>query len=195
MPERKRRSSSTMKLQMNILDGRDSPYVNKELTDWLFAQRNEIEKRVMEMTIMEYKKAIKNQRPDWVKKFTERNISAADILKEPGKYFQHVLGKGQNKWYLERELIEIDSTTKFVVERILNKRRHCKQLAIIIPEENGKYRYRQEEWVSSGKWRVAKQFPFKAVDGFYTDGEFFKSTKPMGELFEKKMQEVHVLSR
>ena len=186
MTERKRLTRSTHNLQLNILEGGDTPYVNKESRDWLFSQRHKWLNRIMRMTIEQYNKKIDKRRPFWIIGFAARGISSFDEIGKSDAYFQHVSGEGRKKWYLEREVIEIDESRKFVVERKMDYRNHCKRLIVIIPEENGECRYRQEERNSIEPWHVTREFVFSPVEGFHTDRDFFYSTNSWCETIKKK---------
>ena len=186
MTERKRFTRSTQKLQLNILKGGDTPYVNKDSRDWLFSQRDKWFGRIMRMTISEYNKTINKNRPSWIVGFSERKISPAEILEKSDIYFQSVTGDGKKKWYLERELIETDGNRQFAVERKLDYRRSCKRLVMLIPEQDDEYRYRQEERKSIEPWRVTKEFVFKPTKGFRTDRDFFQSIKSWSETISKQ---------
>ena len=182
---RKTFSRSTFKKQVDILDGR-SIYANNEWTDWLRSKKSDVMDRLMQMTIMEYKKGYINRLPDWAKPFSQKGISTSDITKESDKYYRHVSGTGRDRRFMEREIVENDGSTILVVERIFNARGHCKQITVIIPEGNGIFKYRQEDWVSGGKWIVRIDHSFKSFEGFYTDSDFMKSTVSWFEMITNK---------
>lgn len=172
---------------MNILNNDGTIYINKnhEWTTWLRDNKGQVMARATKMTVAEYRKVFLNKRPDWVKTFAERKIPSSDLLKNVDKHFQHVLGEGENRFHLEREIVEIDNAPVFVVERLLSKRRHCKQLITLTPEEDGVFRYQQENWFPGGRWVVSEEFTFKEKEGFYTDRDFLRATISWDNFFNK----------
>jgi hypothetical protein len=185
MRERKKSlSRSTFKKQIDILEGRYTN-ANNEWADWLLSKKGDVVDRLMKMTIMEYMKKYINRLPDWAKTFSAKGVTETDILTKPDKYFLHIIRDGLNKRTLEREIIETDGKINMIVERIRNARGHCKQTTVIIPEGDKTFKYRQENWISAGKWRVEVDHSFKNIDGFYTDSDFMKSTRPWIELINK----------
>jgi hypothetical protein len=172
MSERRSRSRSTRNLQLKILDGGDTPHVNKEWGDWF---KHRIGSYKNSLTITEHKKNFFNARPDWAKTFSERHI---DENLGTRQTFSFNFKKSTRKWRLEREIVENNDGSEFVVERINDAAGNCRQVTILFPMGERVFKFRKEKWVSRGKWKIAQEFVFEKNSGFYTDSDFFKSTKP-----------------
>ncbi|RLC32649.1 hypothetical protein DRH13_01460, partial [Candidatus Woesebacteria bacterium] len=153
-------------------------FKNDEWSNWL---RSKIIKN--SLTITEHKKRFLNARPEWAKTFSERHISITN------SFFSHILDRSATRSFqlyrLEREIVEGDMNSEMAVERICDMGGYCKQTTVIYPEQDGIFTFRQENWISKGKWIVTKEFSFQKPSGFYTDSEFIRSILPWGETLEK----------
>lgn len=176
-----RKGHSTFKRQLDMLDGKNI-FANTEWTDWLRDRRSKI--YGTSLTIMEHKKLFLNKRPDWAKTFSEKKTSIYILENNTDKYFMHLLQLSSEEWSIERELVDEDEDTKYIVERILNASGDCRCVTTMYPDKENGHIYRRESWVFKGRWLVSQKLLLNSKGGFFTDTELLRSTEMWLKIFK-----------
>jgi hypothetical protein len=104
-------------------------------------------------TIQEYKD-IYNRRPDWAKTFSEQ------YKKRDCKVLKPFDRTGENKrfWGFEEEIITNNKGIENRIVRFLDTSGNCRRVVSIgPPDEDSFCHFRQEDWISKGKWEVKKE--------------------------------------